>query len=60
MPRMNYMLRGAGQHIIDANISLLKGSGYSHPRAVKTALAHAAKFKTPKLMKPKMPGSSFL
>lgn len=55
MPRMNNLLKGQGQHIIDANIHILKTAGYSHPRAIKTALAHATKMGKPTLMKPKMP-----
>lgn len=55
MPRMNYLLRGQGDHIIDSNIQMLKGQGFSHPHAVRIALSHATKFGAPKLMKPKMP-----
>lgn len=42
--KMPSLFKGEGDHILNSNIDLLKSAGYSHPRAVRTALAHKAKF----------------
>jgi hypothetical protein len=40
---MAKMLKGNSQDVIDANIRMLKDSGYSHSRATRCALCHANK-----------------
>lgn len=52
MPRL---LPGAHQDIIDSNVQMLKEQGYSHPRAVRTALAHMTKMGRAVAMKPRTP-----
>lgn len=37
------MLKGKSQDVVDANIRMLKDRGYSHSRAVRTALCCANK-----------------
>lgn len=42
--KMPSLFKGVGDHILNSNIDLLKGAGYSHASAVRTALAHRTKF----------------
>jgi len=37
------LLQGKSPDVVDANIRMLKDSGYSHARAVRCALCHANK-----------------
>lgn len=53
--RMPRLLPGASQDIINSNVQMLKEQGYSHPRAVRTALAHMTKMGGAVKMKPRMP-----
>lgn len=40
---MKQMLKGKTPDIIDANVRMLKESGYSHARALRCAMCHANK-----------------
>lgn len=40
---MAKLLKGKTQDVINANIQMLKDSGYSHSRATRCALCHANK-----------------
>lgn len=40
---MRKMLKGASNDVIDANVRMLKDSGYEHNRAVRCALCYANK-----------------